>query len=29
VAADYDEAKVDCSAAIGLWNRKVNKENEV
>ena len=29
VAADYDEAKVDCRDAIELWNRKVNKENGI
>ena len=28
-AAECDEAKVDCRDAIELWNRKVNKENEI
>ena len=28
-AADWDEAKVNRGAAIELWNRKVNEENEI
>ena len=28
-AADWDEAKVACEAAINLWNERINKKIEI